>query len=65
MSDQSVEIVRRGIDGYNRRDIDALGTLSTSDFIWYPALPGAVEARSYRGRNGIEKYFAESRDTWD
>jgi ketosteroid isomerase-like protein len=65
MSRANVKIVKRGIDAFNQRDPDSFAKLATDDFVWLPALPGAVEAGSYRGREGIESYFAESLDTWE
>jgi ketosteroid isomerase-like protein len=32
------------------------------DFVW---LPVTVEGDGYRGREGIERYFGEARDTWE
>ena len=54
MSQENVEIVQRGIEAFNRRDVDLLAELTTPDFAWFPALPGAVEADGYRGRAGME-----------
>jgi ketosteroid isomerase-like protein len=65
MSQANVEIVKRGIDAYNRRDIDAFADLTTADFEWFPALDRTVEARSYRGREGIETYLGDIRNTWE
>ena len=39
--------------------------LATEDFVWLPALPGAVEGGSYLGRSGISRYFSESQSTWE
>ena len=64
MSQENVEMVKRGIDAYNRRDIDNLTELTTVDFAWFPALPGTVEVEGYHGRAGVETYFAEIRSTW-
>jgi ketosteroid isomerase-like protein len=65
MSQQNLEIVKRGIDAFNRRDVDLLAELTTADFAWIPALPGTVEADGYQGREGMERYFAEIRSTWE
>jgi ketosteroid isomerase-like protein len=64
MCDENVALARRMVDAFNRRDIDAIGELSTPDFEWYPAMPGAVEGGAYRGRAGMESYLAELRGTW-
>jgi ketosteroid isomerase-like protein len=65
MSAENVEIANRVIDAFNRRDVDGLAELTTQDVVWVPAFPGAVEDGSYRGREGIESYFAEIRNTWE
>jgi ketosteroid isomerase-like protein len=65
MSQGNVEIVKRVIDDYNRRDLDAYDQFFTPDFELFPALRGAVEGGSYRGREGIERVFDATRDTWE
>ena len=65
MSQENVEIVKRGIDAFNHRNVDLLATLVTPDFAWFPALPGVVEGDGYRGREGIERYFEEIANTWE
>jgi ketosteroid isomerase-like protein len=65
MSQVNVEIVKRVIDAFNRRDVDLIAKLTTPDFEWFPALPGNVEGGGYRGREGIETYLSEIRDTWE
>lgn len=64
MSQANVEIVKQGIDAYNRRDIDAYIALTTSDFEMFPALDRTVEARSYRGHEGIETHIRDIGETW-
>jgi ketosteroid isomerase-like protein len=64
VSQENVEIVRRGLVAYNAKDVKAFADLTTSDFEWYPAVAGAVERHSYQGREGIETYFREVSDTW-
>jgi ketosteroid isomerase-like protein len=65
MSRESVEIAKRGIDAFNRRDVDSIVELATADFEWFPALPETVEGSGYRGREGIETYLIEVHDTWE
>jgi ketosteroid isomerase-like protein len=65
MAQTNVEIVKRAIDAFNQRDIDGLADLMTSDFEFIPALVSVVEGDSYRGREGIERYFAEISDAWE
>lgn len=62
---ENVEIVARGIDAFNRRDVQALAKVTAPDFEWFPALPGAVEGDGYVGLQGIETYLGEIRNTWE
>ena len=64
MSQQNVEIAKRAIDAFNRRDLDVADELTTPDFEWFPAMPGAVEGQRYAGREGIEANAAELAETW-
>jgi ketosteroid isomerase-like protein len=59
-----VELARRGIEAFNRLCADVFIELATPDFDWYPALPVAVTGGVYKGREGIEAYFQDIRDTW-
>jgi ketosteroid isomerase-like protein len=65
MSQENVEILKRGIDAYNRRDIDTFADLTTADVEWFPALDRTVEGRGYRGREGMERWFETVSDTWE
>jgi ketosteroid isomerase-like protein len=65
MSQANVEIIERGIDAFNRRDVDLFLEHVTPDFEWFPPGARAVEGGGYRGREGIEAYFQDIRDTWE
>jgi ketosteroid isomerase-like protein len=65
MSQENVEIVKQVMDAFNRADADFLVELATADFEWFPGLPGTVEGSGYLGREGIEAYLVEIRDTWE
>ncbi len=65
MSEQNLEAVRRGIEAYNAGDSARFAELATPDFVWNPALPGAIGNGPYVGLAGIEEYFAETGDTWE
>lgn len=65
MSQEDVEIVRRAMDAFNRRDADGFAQFTTPSFEWLPALPSALDAPSYIGHAGVRRYFAEIEDTWD
>jgi ketosteroid isomerase-like protein len=65
MSQENVEIVKRATDAFNRRDLDAFMKCVTPDFEYYPSLVGTVEGRSFKGREGMERYFEDVRGAWE
>jgi ketosteroid isomerase-like protein len=65
VSQQNVEIAKRGIDAFNQRDLDTYDELVTLDFEWFPAMPGALGGDSYRGREGVERFLEALDDTWE
>jgi ketosteroid isomerase-like protein len=64
MSQENVEIVKRLMDAFNERDLDAFAELTTPDFEWTTSMT-AVEGEIFWGREGIETYFGRMRDAWD
>jgi len=64
MSAEKVEVVKRTIDAFNLRDVEACAALVTADFEWAPAL-AEIESEIFRGREGIETYFGSLTDAWD
>ena len=65
MSEANVEIAKRALDAFNRRDVDAFMELTTSDFELFPAMAGSVDVSSVKGRDGLETLFGEIRDIWE
>jgi ketosteroid isomerase-like protein len=65
MSQENVEIAKRGVEAFNRRDLDAFAATVTDDYEWVGAFLGSVEGGSYRGREGIARYFSEAEQTWE
>ncbi len=43
MSQENVELLRRGVEAWNRRELDVWLDLGTPDVEWMPAGPAAVE----------------------
>jgi ketosteroid isomerase-like protein len=64
VSQENVEIAKRGIDAFNKRQIDELAETLTADYEWVGAFLGTVEGGSYRGREGMARYFSEAEETW-
>ena len=67
MSRDKVDVAKRVTDAFNRRDFDrAFAELGTPDFEWYPAVIRALDGGGgYRGREGIEKFAADTRENWE
>ena len=61
----NLELTRRYIDAYNRRDAAALVELSDPELEWRPAATRAFEQTVYRGHEGIRQYITELDDTWE
>ena len=64
MSNENVEIAKRALDAYNRRDLDGLLESATEDYVMLPAVAGGIEGERVRGRGGMERQFREVEDTW-
>ena len=65
MSEANVELVRRIVDAFNRRDFDsAISDLldAECELHEWPAAPGA---RSYRGHDGVREALNSWFESWD
>ena len=67
MSQENVEVTRRGIEAFNSGNTETLAALSTDDLEIRPATQAAVEGRSsvYRGKSAWTSYFAFIREIWE
>jgi ketosteroid isomerase-like protein len=65
MSQQRVEIVRQGIEAWNRHDFEHGAHHLAEDVEWVPASPAAVEQPVYHGIEEVARGFNEIGDTWD
>jgi ketosteroid isomerase-like protein len=65
VSREHLEIAKRCVDAFDRRDLDELAETVTADYEWVGAFLGTVEGGSYRGREGMARYFAEAEQTWE
>lgn len=63
MSQENVEVVRRNIEAYNARDIEAyVDTVSAS--LSFHSTFGGVEGRTYHGHEGARQYFRDLDEAW-
>ena len=66
MPRDKVDVAKRAVDCFNRRDVDELfGELVTPDYEWWPAVAGAYEGGCYRGREGVERFVAALSEVWE
>ena len=63
---RQAEIIRRGIDAFNRRDMGVLAAISTEDVEIRPAAQTAVEGSAvYRGTRAWTSYFSFIGEIWE
>ena len=65
MSQENVEIVRAFNQAFNRRDLDALADLASPSFELVPYLSSMIETTTYRGHDGLRKYFEDADSAWE
>jgi len=61
MSQENVEVVKRGVEAYNRRDVEALLEELDPEVEWHPGvlIPFEGEARVYRGHEGVREMMGD------
>ena len=64
MSQENVEIVRRGIEAWNRGDMDAFRELHDPDAVLRP-VSDWPEQGPFVGRTTLMRFAEQLRDTWD
>jgi ketosteroid isomerase-like protein len=64
MSQENVEIVRRGIDAFNAGDTDRFVDTWDRDCEFITVTGSRLDATPYRGHEGIRRYRQEVAETW-
>jgi ketosteroid isomerase-like protein len=59
----NVELVRQAMEVWNREDVDGFMAMSDPD-VEFVSIFAGLEGRTYRGRAGLQEYFADMRDAW-
>jgi ketosteroid isomerase-like protein len=65
MSSESVDVARKGIEAWNRRDAELWLSYAAPQITWIPGGPAAVDRAVYRGREEVASVFAAAWQTWD
>jgi len=63
MSEENVELYRRGIEAFNRRDLEAFLALAHPDVVGISRVL-AIEGGSYRGHDGTREWWKELLDVF-
>ena len=67
MSQENVDAVRRFVDAYNRRDIEAMLEELDPEVEWHPAILALVEGEAtvYRGHEGMRQWVRDLDEVFD
>ena len=65
MSEETVESLKRAVEAYNRRDVEALLEELHPEVEWHPALEVLLggEATLYRGHEGVRELLRDTDET--
>ena len=65
MSQENSDLLRKGIDAWNRREVDLWLDYAAPEIEWLPAGPAAVERAVYRGHDEVRSGITAAWQTWD
>jgi ketosteroid isomerase-like protein len=65
MSQQNVELFRRAIDCYNRRDLEAMLEMWHPEAEWYPFTAQVEGDDAYQGHEGLRQWWANVDATFE
>jgi ketosteroid isomerase-like protein len=64
MPEENVELVRRGLEAFNRRDVEAMLDALHPDVELLP-LRAVLEGEAYRGHEGFRRWWAGMNEDWE
>jgi ketosteroid isomerase-like protein len=65
MSEENVDLVRRSIDAYNRRDFETLARLNLPDVVVDWSASRGLQAGVYRGWEEVKSFYEEILGTFE
>ncbi|MEA2346884.1 MAG: hypothetical protein QOG62_671 [Thermoleophilaceae bacterium] len=65
MSQENVDAFHRGLDAYNQRDVEAMVAISHPDIEWHPLSAQVEGDESFRGHDGLRRWWANMEATWE
>ena len=63
MSAADVEIVSKGVEAYNRGDVEAVLAMTAPDVVLVP-VRALLEGGSYEGHDGVRRFMADMDEDW-
>jgi ketosteroid isomerase-like protein len=60
---EDLEAVRRGIDAYNRGDVEGMIEATAEDVVLVP-MRSLLEGGEYRGHEGVRRFMADMDEDW-
>jgi ketosteroid isomerase-like protein len=61
-----VDVAKRAVDAFNRRDVDGFfAELATRDFELYAGTVRALGGDVHRGREGVERFDRDRSENWE
>jgi ketosteroid isomerase-like protein len=64
MSEENVEVARRGFEIYNTHDVTALQGITSADVEFRTFLEGRAEAEPLYGHEGVEEWQRSESEAW-
>jgi ketosteroid isomerase-like protein len=65
MSQENVEIARELLDAWNAEELERWLACWDPTCVWVPGMRGRMEGhQTYRGHQGLRRYWAEDADVW-
>jgi ketosteroid isomerase-like protein len=64
MPDENVELVRKGLEAFNRRDLAGMLETLDPDVELLP-LRAVLEGEAYRGHDGVLKWLSDMDEDWE
>ena len=65
MSQENVEVVRKAVEAFNRRDVEGVVATATPDVKWEDSMFWSEAARTYRGREGLREWMLRVVELWE
>jgi len=59
MSEENVQLSKRVLEAWNRRDVEATIALASPEVVWHPVLEETIDGQTYRGHAGLRQYYKD------